>query len=60
MGRIRLLLFILAEFTHFTIEACTIVMVSRRATPDGRPLLLKKRDSSARDIRIKIGGGGKK
>ena len=42
---------------HFAANACTIVAVSGRATADGRPLLLKTRDGTNNDIKIKIGIG---
>ena len=40
-------------------KACTIAAVSGKATIDGRPLLLKNRDSLNKDIRIKIAKGCK-
>lgn len=46
-------------FLHIEACACTIVAVSGRITEDGRPLLLKNRDSSRWDIRIKIEQGDK-
>lgn len=55
---ILLLLFVLTIF-NFEVEACTIVAVSGKATVDGRPLLMKNRDSSAFDIYIKIGTGSR-
>lgn len=51
-----ILIFIVAVF-HPTVDACTIVAVSGRATADGRPLLLKNRDSKTWDIKIRIGQG---
>lgn len=44
-------------FIRLDVKACTIVAVSGRATADGRPLLLKTRDGSTNDIRIRIGTG---
>ncbi|MBS1271466.1 MAG: hypothetical protein MAGBODY4_00597 [Candidatus Marinimicrobia bacterium] len=32
--------------------SCTVAVISREATPDGRPLLWKNRDSSHRDNAI--------
>lgn len=58
--RLKFILFFSIVAFHLSVDACTIVAVSGRATPDGRPLLLKNRDSSSWDIRIKIGGGGNK
>lgn len=55
-----IILFFLITAIHFSSYACTIVAVSGRVTEDGRPLLLKNRDSSAGNIKIKIGGGGSK
>lgn len=54
MCKLRLFVLIICTTLHFSSEACTIVAVSGRVTPDGRPLLLKNRDSIARDIRINI------
>lgn len=58
MRWLRLIIIIVCIFSHFNGNACTIVAVSGSATADGRPLLMKNRDSSAWDLRIKIGGGG--
>lgn len=44
---------------QLAVNACTIVAVSGKATVDGRPLLLKNRDSGTWDIQIKIGQGCK-
>lgn len=41
----------------FNVEACTIVAVSGNVTADGRPLLLKNRDSSIGNLTIRIGKG---
>jgi hypothetical protein len=49
-----LILFITCNFIG---QACTIVAVSGKATEDGRPLLLKNRDSKKGDVKIKIGKG---
>lgn len=53
----RLLLFVSIIIAHFSANACTIVAVSGSVTVDGRPLLMKARDSSTNDIKIKIGIG---
>lgn len=53
----HLLLLLLFYLCHLSIDACTIVAVSGKATVDGRPLLLKNRDSKNCDIKIKIGKG---
>lgn len=45
--------FLLVLLNHH-VNACTIVAVSGRVTADGRPLLLKNRDSSTWDIKINI------
>lgn len=44
---------------QLAVDACTIVAVSGKATIDGRPLLLKNRDSDTWDLQIKIGQGSK-
>lgn len=44
---------------NIPVNACTIVAVSGRVTADSRPLLLKNRDSSHPDIRIRIGQGSR-
>lgn len=56
---ILVLLFLTAVFAHLDVKACTIVAVSGSITADGRPLLLKTRDGSNNDIKIKIGRGSK-
>ena len=56
---IKILVLLICVASHYLSEACTIVAVSGRITADGRPLLLKNRDSSTWDIKIKIGQGGR-
>lgn len=53
----KILFLLICVVTHCVCEACTIVAVSGRVTADGRPLLLKNRDSSTWDIKVKIGQG---
>lgn len=57
MFRLKLLFLFLVVAFQLTVNACTIVAVSGRATADGRPLLLKNRDSKTWDIKIRIGQG---
>ncbi len=50
---IRATLGALCTFTAFgTAHACTTAIVAGKATPDGRPLLLKHRDSDAQESRL--------
>ena len=55
----RIFLLMLLAFIPIGGSSCTIVAISGRVTNDGRPLLLKNRDSSSPDIKIKVGAGGK-
>ena len=57
MCRLRVFILILFITCNFIGQACTIVAVSGKATEDGRPLLLKNRDSKKADVKIKIGKG---
>ena len=55
----RLFFFLLVSIiiAHSSANACTIVAVSGSITVDGRPLLMKARDSYINDIIVKIGLG---
>lgn len=55
----QFLFVVLFLILHQVVYACTIVAVTGRATTDGRPLLMKNRDSSLNDIFIKIGTGSR-
>lgn len=55
--KIMAIMFLAIIFTQWDVNACTIVAVAGRATADGRPLLLKNRDSSADNVIVKIGTG---
>lgn len=57
MRWLRLILLIVCMFCQFNGFTCTIVAVSGSAIAEGRPLLMKNRDSDAYDIMIKIGVG---
>lgn len=57
MKYLKIFTFFSLILIHFTANACTIVAVSGRVTADGRPLLLKTRDGTNNDIKIKIGIG---
>ena len=57
MSRLRRFLFLLSCFSHLFVNACTIVVVSGRVTSDGRPLLLKNRDSGLGTLSIQIVDG---
>lgn len=52
-------IFVLAVYLGLCYDgfSCTIVAVSGRVTEDGRPLLLKNRDSESNNLRIRIGFG---
>lgn len=51
---LKALLLIICVAFYSSVGACTIVAVSGKVTVDGRPLLLKNRDSSEKDVRIRI------
>ena len=57
MRKLSISILLLCIFLHISVKACTIVAVSGRVTADGRPLLLKNRDSNGWDIRIRIING---
>lgn len=59
MRRLSITILFLCIIFHISVKACTIVAVSGRVTADGRPLLLKNRDSKGWDIRIRIINGPK-
>lgn len=59
MYRLKFILIFVSAAFHLHVEACTLVAVSGRVTADGRPLLLKNRDSNTWDIKIRIGQGVK-
>ncbi|MDZ7393262.1 MAG: hypothetical protein ONB25_10260 [candidate division KSB1 bacterium] len=56
MGRRRILVLLVVALGATTIlapgHACTTAVVSGKATPDGRPLLFKHRDSDAQESRL--------
>lgn len=57
MRGLQLLILFFCTILHISSKACTIVAVSGNVTVDGRPLLLKNRDSSTWDITLRIGNG---
>ena len=59
MYSLKFILIFVSIVFYLHVEACTIVAVSGRATADGRPLLLKNRDSNTWDIKIRIEQGVK-
>lgn len=54
LNRLRIIIIALCMVVQPVGKACTIVAVSGRVTEDGRPLLLKNRDSSSVKTIIKI------
>lgn len=57
MSKVRLLLFcVLLTFSCHAI-ACTLLISSGKATPDGRPLLLKIRDSGDNNVEMRVVSG---
>lgn len=59
MPYLKFLFLFFFVYIQLDVSGCTIVAVSGRATIDGRPLLLKNRDSGTWDIQIKSGQGSK-
>ena len=59
MFHLKFIIFLIVVVFHLSVNACTIVAVAGKATDDGRPLLLKNRDSGTWDIQIKSGQGSK-
>jgi hypothetical protein len=55
----RSVLFILLFFSVSVAEACTAIIISGRATPDGRPILWKNRDTDHLQNAIKYFEDGK-
>lgn len=60
MGALRLLLagLILASPGPARLHACTTAVISGKATPDGRPVLWKNRDTSSRPNAVSLLTGG--
>ena len=59
MKKIRIAVLLVVAWFAVGAEACTSVLVSGRATADGRPLLLKNRDTDDLDNLNIIGRGSK-
>lgn len=59
MHRIQFIILLVCTMFHFSSKACTIVAVSGSVTNDGRPLLLKHRDSNWPNVRMKISQGSR-
>lgn len=57
MSRLRFSFCLFFCFSQFFVNACTIVAVSGRVTSDGRPMLLKNRDSSLGTQNMQIVNG---
>ena len=55
MHGVRNIIIVICTLVQLVGEACTIVAVSGRVTEDGRPMLLKNRDSDSENVFIKIG-----
>lgn len=55
MPLLRIMILVICMLVQGVGKACTIVAVSGRVTEDGRPLLLKNRDSNSVKTIIKIG-----
>jgi hypothetical protein len=55
----RSVLFIILIFSWFASEACTAIIISGKATPDGRPILWKNRDTDQLQNAIKFFDDGK-
>ena len=59
MKKILLLIWLFAALDNVSVQACTSIIISGKATPDGRPIMWKNRDTDSYQNAIKYFDDGK-
>jgi len=59
MKKILLLIWLFTAFDNVSVQACTSIIISGKATPDGRPIMWKNRDTDSYQNAIKYFDDGK-
>ncbi len=59
MKEILLLIWLFAALDNVSVQACTSIIISGKATPDGRPIMWKNRDTDSYQNAIKYFDDGK-
>lgn len=59
MKRIVLLIWMIAATNYIPVKACTSIIITGKATPDGRPIMWKNRDTDSYQNAIKYFDDGK-
>ncbi len=59
MKRIVLLIWLIAVANYIPVKACTSIIITGKATPDGRPIMWKNRDTDSYQNAIKYFDDGK-